>query len=258
VAPRRCQRHAAHPSVERHRHWDNAPGRSSGCAGTDPGINLLRLQHRESISGAPQNFIASYRLVDDAESSRIVRVTCANGATPAINNVSAGLPPSSQNPVTVTWKTATDLGVEYVIGVEMEITTFEGDTLRVDASSRNPDQTLSTIPDAVTTTIDPNTTTTTAATTTTTTTVSTTTTTDPSAPPTSNGPPTAAAVSGTVDPGSTLTITLAVSDPNGDALTVTLNNVPDGWIATLPAGAVTTPITVQLTPPANETNTTST
>jgi prepilin-type N-terminal cleavage/methylation domain-containing protein len=237
-------------------HWDSSPGRSSGCSGTDPGINLLRLQHRESISGAPQNFIASYRLVDDAESSRIVRVTCANGAAPAINNVSAGLPPSSQNPVTVTWKTATELGVEYVIGVEMEITTFEGDTLRVDASSRNPDQTLSTIPDAVTTTIDPNTTTTTAATTTTTTTTVSATTTDPSAPPTSNGPPTASAVSGTVDPGSTLTVTLAVSDPNDDPLTVTLNEVPDGWIATLPTGAVATPITIDLTPPANETNTT--
>ncbi len=239
-------------------HWDSSPDRSSGCSGADPGNNLLWIRHRESISGAPQNFTVSYRLIDDTESSRIVRVACANGATPAINNVSAGLPPSSSDPVTVTWKTATDLSVEYVIGVEMEITTFEGDTLRVDASSRNPDQTLSTIPDAVTTTIDPSTTTTTvaAATTTTTTTVVSTTTTDPSAPPTPNGPPTAAAVGGSVDPGSTLTIGLAVNDPNGDALSVTLNGVPDGWIATPPAGAVTTPITVQLTPPANETNNT--
>lgn len=240
-------------------HWDSSADIASGCfgAGTDPGTNLLRLGHRESISGAPQNFVVAYRLVDDddGEASSIVRVTCVNGVARAINNVSAGLPPSSQNPVTVTWKTANNLGVDYVVGVEMEITTFEGDTLRVDASSRNPDQTLSTIPDAVTTTIDPNTTTTTApTTTTTTTTVVSTTTTDPSAPPTPNAPPTASPVSGTVDPGSTIDITLAVSDPNGDALTVTLDDVPDGWIVTPPAGAVATPITIRFTPPANETN----
>lgn len=238
-------------------HWDNIDV-PSGC-GVDPGINLLRLQHRESISGSPQNFSVSYRLVDDDDgaASSIVRVTCVNGATPAINNISAGLPPSSQNPVTVTWKTETDLAVEYVIGVEMEITTFEGDTLRVDAASRNPDQTLSTIPDAVTTTIDPATTTTTAVpTTTTTTVVSTTTTTDPSAPPSTNQPPIASAVSGTVDPGSTIDIALGASDPDGDALTVTLNEVPDGWNAAPPVGAVPAPITVQLTPPANATDTT--
>ncbi len=239
-------------------HWDTAAGRTSGCSGTDPGINLLRLHHRENVTGVSVRYYASYRLVDDGGASNIVRVTCVNGGTAEINNVTAGLPLAAATPVVVTWKTETDLGVDYVIGVEMEIRTFDGDTLRVDASSRNPNQTLNTIPSAVTTVPAP-TTTTTSTTTTTTTSTTTTTTTDPSAPPPPPPPPneapSAGPAAGTTDPGIALGLDLPVSDPNAtDALIVTFGSVPDGWSAqVVTADATQTATDVRITPHASAT-----
>lgn len=236
-------------------YWDTAPSRPSGCSGTDPGVNVLKLHHRENVTGVTIRYDISYRLVDEGDTSSIVRVTCVNGGAGEINNLTAGLPPAVEGPVTVTWKTEVDLTVEYVIGVEFEVRTFEGDTLRVDASSRNPNETLNTIPVSVTT-VAPSTTSTTTTTTATTTTIATTTTApDPAtttvAPP-PNEAPTAGPVSVAVDQGVGADIDLPVSDPNvGDALTVTLGAVPDGWsAAVVTADAAQSAVDVRITPHA--------
>ncbi|TDT18573.1 prepilin-type N-terminal cleavage/methylation domain-containing protein [Ilumatobacter fluminis] len=211
--------------------WDDAPGRTSGCTGTDPGTNLIRLSWRESISGSPNIYVANYRLVDEGDSSKIVRVTCVNGGTPKTQKLTAGLPLSGTNPTQVTWKTDLVDGVDHIIGVELELRTFEGDTLRVDAASRNPAQTLSTLPQAATTT--------TAAPTTTT---STTTTTIP------NQPPTAGPLDFNANPSVPVTFTLPVNDPEGEALTVTLTNVPATFTSSVSGVDVTlTPDNVNAT-----------
>jgi hypothetical protein len=126
--------------------WDDTPSIGSGCPGGDIGQNLLRLSWRESLGGAPINFVSSYRIVETDELTRVIRVSCVNVWRPVIINVSAGVPPSRAPDRRSQWKTDTVPASTTIIGVEFEITTFEGDTLRVDASSRNPNATLSTIP----------------------------------------------------------------------------------------------------------------
>lgn len=196
--------------------WDDSPGRTTGCTGGDAGINLVRLSWRESVSGAPNIFVASYRLLDEGDSSTIVRVSCVNGGTAETQNLTAGLPPVASNPATVTWKTSVIDGVVNIIGVELELTTFDGDTLRVDAASRNPAETLSTLPSAGTTT-----------TTAPPTTTSTTTTTIP------NQPPVADPLDFNANPSVPVTFTLPAYDPEGLALTVTLTNVPATWTSSV-------------------------
>lgn len=210
-------------------HWDDSPVRASGCSGVDPGINVLRLEYRESISGSPRNFYVSYRLVDDTEDSNLVRVSCTDGGPGEVLNVTAGLPPISADPVDVAWKVVNDLGIDYVVGVELELRTFEGDTLRVDAASRNPATTLSTVPDAVTTTSS-----TTTSTTTTSTTIP-------------NQPPTAGPVGFTANPLVPVTFVLPAMDPEGQPLTAVLTGLPAGWTSSVVGLQVT------VTPLANGT-----
>ena len=141
--------------------WDKE-SRPTGCdvsGAGNIGENVLWLSWSESLGGSPNTYRSSYRLVDGDETARLVRVSCVNGGTATVINVTAGLPlfvmdPVTSlptNPVTVKWKTS-DEGT--IVGVEFEITTRDGDTLRVDASSRNPATTLSAIPTAVTTTTE--------------------------------------------------------------------------------------------------------
>jgi prepilin-type N-terminal cleavage/methylation domain-containing protein len=210
------------PAASATTNWDDAPGRISGCAGTDPGTNIVRLAWREQISGSPQNFIAAYRLLDEGETSRVVRLTCSPGGTPTVSRTTAGLPAVGDDPIDLIWKKANDpvTGVEYIVGLELEITTIEGDTLRVDATSRNPNQALGTVPPAVTSSS-------TAAPTT--------------APPTT-APPTTAPPGGNAPPvgvvpftymssvhDEVVTFTMAgLYDPNGDLLNITFSN-PGPW-----------------------------
>ncbi|TVR22623.1 MAG: hypothetical protein EA389_13325, partial [Ilumatobacter sp.] len=142
--------------------WSVSNG-PTGCGPGDTGQNLLRLSWTENLGGSTTTYVAAYRIVDGPESARIERTTCVNGGARTTINVTAGLPLSMSSPVSVDWKREVEDGTTYIVGVEFEIETFEGDTLRVDASSRNPAQTLSGIPDAVTTTTESTTTTTTTA-----------------------------------------------------------------------------------------------
>ena len=214
--------------------WDDDPVTLSGC-GTDPGANIVRLSWRESLSGSPVTFVASYQLVGDNDTTRIVRVACRLGGPADVLNVTADLPGISQDPVDLAWKTEVRDGVEYIVGLELEVMTLRNELVRVDASSRNPDQTLGTIPEAVTTTS----TTTLPPVTTTTTTIAattTTTTTDPAATTTTtvNGAPTAGPISVTLQrDASPFNVSLPASDPNGDELTVTFPVLPTGWSATV-------------------------
>lgn len=234
------------PSAAATGSWDKAAGRASGCAGVDPGTNLLRLSWTEQVTNTPVTYVAAYRLVETPEVTSIQRVTCTIGGTRNVQTVTAGLPLASTNPVAVNWKTAVVSGVQHIIGVEMTIRTREGDTLRVDASSRNPDETLSTIPSGNTSppTTPPATTTTTAPTTTTTTTTttvpwtgpattSTTTTTTTTLP---NVPPTAAAATYSGRRDQAISFVLPVADPDGTtaSLTVAYGSVPDGWTLSQP------------------------
>ena len=134
--------------------WSVSSG-PTGCGPGDTGQNLLRLSWTENLGGSTTTYVAAYRIVDGPESARIERTTCVNGGARTTINVTAGLPLSMSSPVSVDWKREVDDGTTYIVGVEFEIMTFEGDTLRVDASSRNPAQSLSGIPDAVTTTTVP-------------------------------------------------------------------------------------------------------
>ena len=201
--------------------WDDSPGRATGCTGGDIGINLVRLSWRESISGSPNIFVASYRLVDEGDSSTIFRVTCVDGGQADTQRLTAGLPPTAANPVSVTWKTSLIDGVENIIGVELEMTTFDGDTLRVDAASRNPAQTLSTLPQASTTS-----TSSTTSTTTTTTTIP-------------NQPPVADPLDFNANPLVPVTFTLPAYDPEGLTLTAALSNVPATWTSSISGLSVT-------------------
>jgi prepilin-type N-terminal cleavage/methylation domain-containing protein len=234
------------PSASATANWDASAARASGCAGTDPGTNLLRLAWSEQTSSTPTFYAASYRLLQTATETSIVRVSCVVGAAAKLTTVTAGLPPAATNPVTTTWKTASISGVEYIVGVAMLIRTREGDTLRVDASSRNPDETLSTIPSGVTDppTPEPSTTTSTSTTTTTTTISSgptTSTTTLPNVSPTADP----ATYTGRRD--STITFTLPITDGDGDALVAAYDPIPDGWAFSQPDA--TNSVTVTATNP---------
>lgn len=212
--------------------WDDAPTRTSGC-GTDPGVNIVRLAWRESLAGAPVTYVANYRLVDDAggATSRIVRVSCSAGGPADVLNLTADLPPSTDDPVDLQWKIQTRDGVDHIVGLMLEITTLRNETLRVDAASQNPNATLGTVPAAVTTT-SPATSTTTSTTSTTTST----TTTVPTGSTTTvvNQAPTAGPVAVTAQRDvASFSATVPAGDPNGDPLTVTLGTLPTGWSATI-------------------------
>ena len=80
--------------------FDTAPATPSGCLGTDPGFNLLKLSWTETISSA-KNYTASYRYVAKpvpSEGGRIVRVYCEVGTTQEVLNVTSVIPPWTAPP----------------------------------------------------------------------------------------------------------------------------------------------------------------
>ena len=129
--------------------WDVLPGSISGCSGgTVPGsTNLIKLRWSEATSSSI-NYEASYRFVNDG-GWRIQRVSCANSGTATFINVTTELPPPSASPVSVAL--VTDTLVNEITGAQMSITTLQGDTIRVDATSNSLNQTLSTVPVVTTT-----------------------------------------------------------------------------------------------------------
>ena len=92
----------------------------------------------------------------------------------------------------------------------MELTTFDGDMVRTDSASKNPDETLptTTLPSWIPPT--------------------------PSTIPYMNHLPTTVNLSLTAHPSpATTTVNLIVNDIDGDPLVVTLDSVPDDWVVTL-------------------------
>ncbi len=166
---------------------------SVGC-GVSEGVNLLRLRSSETYLST-QRFDVSYRLVPRGTTWNIIRVSCVEGGSVAVNNLTAGLPAPAESPIDVSYRVESGT----VVGVVMLVTTSAGDSLRIDTTSQNPDASL---PPLGSVAIDPTTTveitTTTESTTTTTvapdpsdptTTVEVTTPPESTAPPTTPPPP---------------------------------------------------------------------
>lgn len=180
--------------------FDTVATSASGC-GDSPGVNVLRMQWSENISGTLTQFIANYRYVASATQSIIKRVSCrGTGSFPLGNTVVqrvtgplAAMPPAwvpGQLPVRVT---IVPDSVGDVALVTVELLSANNQLLLVEAAPKNPANTLppvqsdgmglpvftvlatTTTTSPPTTTIDPSVTTTTdpAATTTTSTTTTT-------------------------------------------------------------------------------------
>lgn len=203
------------------------PLRASGCQGTDPGRNMLRLTWKETFRGVTVTYVAAYRFVPTGNSARIVRISCSGSPAlgPAARLSMSGL--LAPTPPKVTAIDSDHDGLDDQ--VRLAVTTLAGPEVFIDAVSKNPAETLPPLPPA-----PPPTTTTTIA----------------------NRAPVAAPVSVTANPALPVTINLPVSDPDNDVLTTTLTGVPGGWVAvvngttvtltpTLPAGTSTIGYTVR-------------
>ena len=190
--------------------FDTAKATASGCAGTSPGINLLRLTWEED-TGSSTTFYAAYRYVNDGGGYKIWRYGCVAGATPRVNKMSAVLDPIDET----TWVPGTapvaivpwyDVNGAYR-GVSVQISTPSGDSLDFEMRSNNLEEYLPAY-----TGNTPN-------------------------PPPGNGPP-------VINGANPLTLTtpyltfigfgLPVSDPDQDGLTVTLGPFPNSnWIRSI-------------------------
>jgi prepilin-type N-terminal cleavage/methylation domain-containing protein len=143
-------------------YWDTDSMAASGCTGVDPGTSIVRLQWSEQTGGSPTTFVANYRLAADGDGgSTLYRIACSNGGSPTQIAVARQLPDPSTNPVVAG---LTNDGGQ-IVGMFITVTTADGDTLRLDAQSNNPQATLGTVPTestvAATTTTSTSTTTTT-------------------------------------------------------------------------------------------------
>ena len=77
--------------------FDTAIGTPSGCAGVDPGTNILRLQWSETFRTITTTYVANYRFVITGDTARIVRLFCSGTFTlsaPELLRMSAELAPT--------------------------------------------------------------------------------------------------------------------------------------------------------------------
>lgn len=205
---------------------DADPSRVSGCKGTDPGRNLVRLTWKETFRGVTVVYVAAYRFVVTGTSAHIVRLSCSGTTAlgPAARLSMSGRLARTPPGITV----LDDDGDGLSDRVRLSVTTLAGPMVFIDAVSKNPSETLPPPPPLVTTT----------------------TTTVP------NQAPVAAPVALTANPSVAVTIVLPVFDPDGDPLSVTLAGVPAGWVVatngttltitpTLPTGTSTITYTVR-------------
>jgi hypothetical protein len=169
----------------------------SGCAGADPGVNLLRLKWEETAFGTTTNYVVSYRFVASGDTSRIKRVACSGQPTlglAKVRDVTGSLP---STPPTVAPRDTDSDGLDDA--VVFSIVTLAGNTVRIDAVTKNPHVTL---PPPPAPTVPTTTTTTTAV----------------NAAPTAADTPTAFTTELTP-----VVVTLPASDPNGDLLVTTVS-----------------------------------
>ncbi len=209
--------------------FDTSSGAPSGCSGTDPGFNLLKMTWTETITSTA-NYTASYRYVPKAvpaDGGRIVRVYCALGAAPQVLNVSRAIPVwvAGSEPVRVTLSDAPDDDALTLNDTaRFDVQPLVGKLISIVGTTKNPNETL----------VAP----------TTTTPATTTSTTQP------NQPPVAANVAATITAATPVSISVSASDPEGGVLTATFPAIPAGWLIT-PTGG----LTFMVTAPAAAANT---
>ena len=190
------------------------PARPSGCAGVDPGQNMLHLGWSETFAGVTTNYVANYRFVVDGTVGRIVRVTCEGVFSLGAGSEMTMSAQLSTLPPIVTLKDSDSDGRDDQVRVQ--IITLSGDSVYIDAATKNPNETL-----------PPNTTNPPS----------------PPDPPAPNQEPEATAMTLAVNPDVPVTFTLTASDLDGDPLTATLGSVPAGWTYTITGLEVTlTPV----------------
>ena len=191
--------------------FDTVQSTSTGCSGTDPGFNLLRLSWTETISST-KTYTASYRYVPKAvpaNGGRIVRIYCALGAAPLTLNVSGVLPAwvVGSEPVRVTLSDAPDDdSVVLFDTARFDVQPVVGKLISIVGTTKNPNETLPTTPA--------------------TTTPTTTSTTQPNQPPVANN------IAVTITSATPVSISVSGSDPEGGALTATFPGIPAGWVIT--------------------------
>lgn len=187
--------------------FDTNQATTSGCAGVDPGFNLFKVTWSETITSTV-DYAASYRYVAEAGGGGIFRVYCTVGQAPSVVKLTGRIPPwvAGSEPVKIILD---DLVAPFdgeVDSAKFLVKPLVGKTIVIDATSKNPNETL-------TTTTTPTTPTTTA-------------------PPPPNQPPTVADVSVTVTSGTAVSVSLPASDPEGAAVAVSVAAVPAGWTVT--------------------------
>jgi prepilin-type N-terminal cleavage/methylation domain-containing protein len=175
--------------------FDVDPLTGSGCGGTDPGINMLKLSWNETYRGVTTNFVADYRWVDEGDSAHIVRVFCQGAPSlGAAQTVSMTGPLSTTPPVVTAGNYLQVVGGEddfVVITVE----TLAGESVEIKAATKNPDDELPYEPPPT-----------------------------PEAPP--NTAPYASDWTVNVEPLVPRTFTLPAGDINSDAITISLGALP--------------------------------
>lgn len=196
---------------------DANPATASGCQGTDPGTNVIRLTWTETFRAATVRYVADYRFVVKGTSGHIVRISCSGSPTlgvPATLSMS-GLLTDDAPGVTITDSNLDGRSDR----VRLSVKTLAGPEVFIDAVSKNLGQTLPIPPPDVEPTV-------------------------------TNRPPEASAVSLQANPLVPLVIALPAVDPDGDVLTTTLTGVPAGWVT------VVNGTTVTITPLATPTSAT--
>lgn len=176
----------------------------SGCAGADPGFNLFKVTWSETISSTV-DYVASYRYVAVTDGGYIFRVYCTVGEAPQSRKVSGLIPPwvAGSEPVTITLSDSVAPYDGLVDSAKFLVRPVVGKTIVIDATTKNPNETLSTTPP---TTAPP-----------------------PTPTTTPNLPPTVADTAAAIESDTAVSVGLSASDPEGGALTVSIATVPAGW-----------------------------
>ncbi len=192
----------------------------SGCSGTDPGLNLLKMSWHEKV-GTTTNFTVSYRYVPlpvPSDGGRIVRVYCIVGGSPQLLNVSGIIPEwiAGAEPVRITLSDAPDGDALTVYDTaRFEVEPIAGKTIVIIGTTKNPNETLA----SPSTTSPP-----------------------PTTAPPANQPPVADNLAYTIASGVPVAISVSGTDPEGGALTAAFPAVPVGWTVTS-TGALTFAVT---------------
>jgi Tfp pilus assembly protein PilV len=185
---------------------------STGCAVTNPGVNLVKLTWQE-VAGSTTTYNASYRYEDDGDGYRIMRYACLAGQPARPGAMSSILPPINEaawtpgtGPVIVTAHLDSVTGL--IDGVNIKINTVAGDEFQFEMRTNNLNEELAPIVPG-----------------------------GPGPAPITNQAPVAGPVTATSSwlgaAFSPLVIGLPAYDPDGDALTIALVDVPVGWTTSL-------------------------